>query len=81
MLTARRQAKLEQLAREIESNGAKAVPVVMDVTNADSIHHGFAAAERTVGTVTILVNNSGIASTTAALEIDEANGIAPWIPT
>ena len=72
MLTARRQAKLEQLAREIESNGAKAVPVVMDVTNADSIHHGFAAAERTVGTVTILVNNSGIASTTAALEIDES---------
>jgi len=72
VLTARRQAKLEQLAREIESNGAKAVPVVMDVTNADSIHHGFAAAERTVGTVTILVNNSGIASTTAALEIDES---------
>jgi NAD(P)-dependent dehydrogenase (short-subunit alcohol dehydrogenase family) len=72
VLTARRQAKLEQLAREIESNGAKAVPVVMDVTNADSIHHGFAAAERTVGTVTILVNNSGIASTTTALEIDES---------
>ena len=72
MLTARRQTKLEQLAREIESNGAKAVPVVMDATNADSIRHGFAAAERAVGTVTILVNNSGIASTTAALEIDES---------
>ncbi len=73
VLTARRQTKLEQLAQEIESNGAKAVPVVMDVTNADSIRHGFVAAERAVGTVTILVNNSGITSATAALEIDEAD--------
>ncbi len=45
----------------------------MDVTNADSIRDGFVAAEHAVSTVTILVNNSGIASTTAALEIDEAD--------
>ncbi|MEE9596615.1 MAG: SDR family oxidoreductase [Acidiferrobacterales bacterium] len=73
MLAARRKIRLQQLAQEIESNGAKAVPVVMDVTNADSIRDGFVAAERAVGTVAILVNNSGIASTTAALEIDEAD--------
>ncbi len=73
VLTARRKPKLEQLSQEIESNGAKAVPVVMDVTNADSIRDGFVAAERAFGTVTILVNNSGIASATPALEIDEAD--------
>lgn len=73
VLTARRKSKLEQLSQEIESNGAKAVPVVMDVTNADSIRDGFVAAERAFGTVTILVNNSGIASATPALEIDEAD--------
>ena len=73
VLTARRKSKLEQLSQEIESNGAKAVPVVMDVTNADSIRNGFVAAERAFGTVTILVNNSGIASATPALEIDEAD--------
>lgn len=73
VLAARRKARLQQLAQEIESNGAKAVPVVMDVTNADSIRDGFVAAERAFGTVTILVNNSGVASTTPALEVDEAD--------
>jgi NAD(P)-dependent dehydrogenase (short-subunit alcohol dehydrogenase family) len=73
VLAARRKTRLQQLAQEIESNGAKAVPVVMDVTNADSIRDGFVAAERAFGTVTILVNNSGIASATPALEIDEAD--------
>ena len=73
VLAARRKTRLQQLAQEIESNGGKAVPVVMDVTNADSIRDGFVAAERAFGTVTILVNNSGIASATPALEIDEAD--------
>lgn len=73
VLAARRKTRLQQLAKDIESNGAKAVPVVMDVTNADSIRDGFVAAERAFGTVTILVNNSGIASATPALEIDEAD--------
>jgi NAD(P)-dependent dehydrogenase (short-subunit alcohol dehydrogenase family) len=73
VLAARRKTRLQQLAQEIESNGAKAVPVVMDVTNADSIRDGFVAAERAFGIVTILVNNSGIASATPALEMDEAD--------
>lgn len=59
-LAARRMDRLEALAAEICSAGGLAAPVAMDVTSAQSIQAGLAAAEAALGPVDILVNNSGI---------------------
>ena len=57
--TARRKDKLDDLARELANAGAKSFPVAMDVTEARTIEAAFAAAEKALGPVGILVNNAG----------------------
>ncbi len=59
-LTARRLDRLESVAAEIEAAGGKAVPLQLDVTDADQLTKVVAEAERQLGPVTILVNNAGI---------------------
>jgi NAD(P)-dependent dehydrogenase (short-subunit alcohol dehydrogenase family) len=59
-VTARRADRLDQLAKEIEGNGGTALPVPLDVTDADAITNAVETAERELGLVTILVNNAGI---------------------
>ncbi|MGI9304925.1 MAG: SDR family NAD(P)-dependent oxidoreductase [Gammaproteobacteria bacterium] len=71
VLAARRTQKLEELAGEIESEGGKAAAVTMDVTEAASIKAGFDDAQTAFGVPGIIVNNSGVAATTAALEISQ----------
>src|ERR1700712_2844375 len=63
-VTARRDAAL---AETVEGIGAPAHAVRMDVTDAASVEHGFAAAESRFGPVDILINNAGITGTRAAL--------------
>ncbi len=60
-LCARRADRLAEVAREIEALDGRAVPIVMDVTDAASVRDGVAAAETELGGIGILVNNSGIA--------------------
>jgi len=71
VLTARRVERIEALAEEIQSSGARAVAVAMDVTDLESVRSAFADAERLLGTVTVLVNNSGIADPVGVLECDD----------
>jgi NAD(P)-dependent dehydrogenase (short-subunit alcohol dehydrogenase family) len=71
-LAARRLAPLERLAREINGTGGRAVAIQMDVTSASMVELGFVAAEQAFGTVTLLVNNSGITSSEAMVDLDEA---------
>jgi NAD(P)-dependent dehydrogenase (short-subunit alcohol dehydrogenase family) len=52
--------------------GARVVAVPMDVSDIKSIAAGFAAAEAALGTLTVLINNAGIAATGPALETTEA---------
>src|SRR5690606_8297827 len=59
-IAARRVERLEALAREIGEAGGEALPVSLDVTDADQLVAAVAAAEKAFGTVTILVNNAGI---------------------
>lgn len=59
-LTARRLDRLESVAAEIKAAGGKAVPLQLDVTDADQLTKVVAEAERQLGPVTILVNNAGI---------------------
>lgn len=60
-LAARRLERLQALAAEIGAAGGRALAVAMDVTQEDSVRRGFAAIAASLGTVDIVVNNSGIA--------------------
>lgn len=60
-LCARRADRLTEVAREIQAMDGRAVPIVMDVTDAASVRDGVAAAETELGSLGILVNNSGVA--------------------
>ncbi len=61
VLVARRMERLVALKHEIEAKGSRAIAVEADVTDHAAITRAFDAAEKAFGTVTILVNNAGIA--------------------
>ena len=60
-LVARRADRLAALKAEIKGKGGEAVAIEADVTDAIAMVRAFDAAEKAFGTVTILVNNAGIA--------------------
>lgn len=57
---ARRADRLEELVKEIEAAGGRAISVPLDVTDSDSITAAVQATEDRLGLVTVLVNNAGI---------------------
>jgi 3-oxoacyl-[acyl-carrier protein] reductase len=61
MLVARRANRLDALKDEIEKKGGRAAVVEADVTDRAAMLRAYDAAEKSFGTVTILVNNAGIA--------------------
>ncbi len=60
-LVARRVDRLSALRDEIEAKGGRAIAIEADVTDRAAMLKAFAAAEAAFGTVTILVNNAGVA--------------------
>jgi len=68
-LVARRADRLKSLRDEIEGKGGRAVAIEADVTDHAAIARAFDAAEKAFGTVTILVNNAGIAHGGRAVEM------------
>ena len=60
-LVARRADRLKALKDEIEGQGGKAVAIEADVTDRAAMQRAFDEAEKAFGTVTILVNNAGVA--------------------
>jgi NAD(P)-dependent dehydrogenase (short-subunit alcohol dehydrogenase family) len=72
-LAARRADALNELAAEIEGFDGRAIPLTMDVTDADSVRAAVEAAETELGALTILVNNSGVTETVPVLEQEEAS--------
>jgi NAD(P)-dependent dehydrogenase (short-subunit alcohol dehydrogenase family) len=68
-LVARRLDRLGTLKKEIEGNGGRAVAIEADVTDRAAMIRAFDAAEKAFGTVTILVNNAGIAHGGRAVEM------------
>jgi NAD(P)-dependent dehydrogenase (short-subunit alcohol dehydrogenase family) len=63
VLAARRTERLKTLRAELESAGGDAHVVALDVTDIDSIRSAVAHAETEMGTIDILINNAGVAST------------------
>jgi NAD(P)-dependent dehydrogenase (short-subunit alcohol dehydrogenase family) len=72
-LAARRSDLLTEATREIEAEGGIAVPIVLDVTNPDSVAAAVAEAERALGPVNLLVNNAGVTIAKPVLEHTEAD--------
>ena len=68
-LVARRAERLADLKARIEAAGGKAVAIEADVLDRAAMTRAFDAAERAFGTVTILVNNAGVAHADRAVEM------------
>jgi NAD(P)-dependent dehydrogenase (short-subunit alcohol dehydrogenase family) len=68
-LVARRVDRLKTLKEEIEKKGGKTIAVEADVTDRAAMGRAFDAAEKAFGTVTILINNAGIAHGGRAVEM------------
>lgn len=60
-LVARRKERLVALKNEIESHGGRAIAIEADVTDHAAMARAFDEAEKAFGTVTIFVNNAGVA--------------------
>ncbi|RVT50453.1 SDR family oxidoreductase [Rubrivivax albus] len=69
VLAARRVERLKTLRAEIEAAGGDAHVVTLDVTDHDSIKAAVAHAETEMGTIDILVNNSGVSTTQKLVDV------------
>ncbi len=71
VLASRRVDKLKDLCHEIEAEGGAAHAVQLDVTNTASIKAAVAHAETEVGSIDILINNSGVSTTQRIQDVSE----------
>ncbi len=71
VLVARRADRLAALQARIEQSGGSAMAVEADVCERAAMRAAFDAAERKFGTVTILVNNAGVAHAARAVDLAE----------
>ena len=71
VLVARRAERLAALQARIVKSGGKAITVAADVRDRNAMAGAFDAAEKAFGTVTILVNNAGVAHAARAVELGE----------
>ena len=71
-LVARRIDRLAALKTRIEAAGGRAIAIGADVLDRKAMTRAFDQAEKAFGTVTILVNNAGVAHSGRALELSEA---------
>lgn len=68
-VTARRIEKIEALAAELSSGGARALALPLDVADADAIGPAFERIERELGPIDVLVNNAGVGGEGLALDL------------
>ena len=71
VLAGRRIERLKDLRAEIEGQGGDAHVVQLDVTDVASIKAAVAHAETEVGTLDILINNSGVSTTQRLTDVTE----------
>ncbi len=71
VLASRRVDKLKELRAIIDGEGGDAHVIEMDVTDHDSIKAAVAHAETEVGSIDILINNSGVSNTQRLQDVQE----------
>ncbi len=72
VVAARTEADTQRVAAAIHGRGGEALPVVCDVTQPVSIAAALAKVQRTLGPITVLVNNAGAAGSHKFLGHDDA---------
>lgn len=72
VLAARRAERIDSLAARLQSMGCEALAVATDVTDEDAVAALFAQAVERFGRVDIVINNAGIADSTAVDGLDLA---------
>lgn len=60
VLVARRADRLNELARRLETAGARAIPIPADLTEPDACERVVAEAREAAGRIDVLVNNAGV---------------------
>jgi NAD(P)-dependent dehydrogenase (short-subunit alcohol dehydrogenase family) len=70
-VVARRKDRIVALQDKIAAAGGRALAIEADVLDSAAMRRAFDAAEAAFGTVTILVNNAGVAHSTRAVELPE----------
>jgi NAD(P)-dependent dehydrogenase (short-subunit alcohol dehydrogenase family) len=73
VLAARRVDRLQALAKELATTGAKVHCVALDVTSTASIEQAVTQATQLAGPIDILVNNSGVSTTQRIVDVTEAD--------
>jgi NAD(P)-dependent dehydrogenase (short-subunit alcohol dehydrogenase family) len=71
VLVARRAERLKALKEKIEKAGGRAAVAEADVMDRAAVARAFDAAEKAFGTVTLLVNNAGVAHANRAVDMPE----------
>jgi NAD(P)-dependent dehydrogenase (short-subunit alcohol dehydrogenase family) len=71
-IAARRMAQLEAVAAEL-GGGERVLPVALDVTSSASVQAAIETTVRELGSIDILVNNSGVSSNAPVLDQTEAD--------
>src|SRR5215472_16602641 len=71
-LVARRVDRIAALEEKITAAGGRAVAIAADVLDRGAMIRSFDEAEKAFGTVTILVNNAGVAHAGRAVDLPEA---------
>ncbi len=71
VLASRRIDKLKELRARIEGEGGDARVIELDVTDTDSVKSAVAHAETEMGSIDILVNNSGVSTTQRIQDVTE----------
>ena len=72
-LCARSMDRLEEAVKQIRAAGGEGIALPMDVCDPDSVAQAFESVRSQLGTVTVVVNNSGVAGAERALDVDEAS--------
>jgi len=72
-VAARRKAQLDAVANELGGSGRTVLPLELDVTDSASVQSAIETAVRELGSVDILVNNSGVSSNAPVLEQTESD--------
>lgn len=70
-LVARRAERLAALKQRIEKAGGRALALEADVTDRAAMRRAFDAAEKAFGTITVFVNNAGVAHANRAVDMPE----------
>ena len=69
VLAARRAERLSSLVEKLEGTGGEALAVATDVTDEVAVQNLFDSAVERFGTVDVVINNAGIADSTAVYEM------------